>query len=94
MAQWSFFFASDGTHGLMVTLAVVLGFAALGALITFFEHRFGGGWLWLAAQAIVTAAAVTVLMLIGAGLAEVLLYLLLFLRARLCFAFREGREKP
>ena len=94
MGQWTFFFASDGTLGIAATLAVALGFAALGALIAFFEHRLGGGWLWLAAQALVTAAAVTVMLWIGTGLAEVLLYLLLLLLVRLCFAFHEGREKP
>jgi hypothetical protein len=93
MDRWRFFFAADSGDHFPTVLLLALVFSALFAVFTYFEHRARGKWAWIAANAVLVTAAAAVLLGLGAGLSELLLYLLLFLFIRLCFAFREGRDK-
>ena len=93
MNQWDFLFGADSAEKFPTVLLMMMIFSVIFAVLTFLEHRVVGKWIWLAANAVLTTVAAAVFLALGAGLSEMLLYLLICLLIRLCFVFWEGRGK-
>ncbi len=93
MNFWDFLLTADSGENFPKVLLSMLAFLAIAMLLTFLEHRFRMKWLWIALHAVLVTAASLVLMMLGAGLSEILVFLLVFLLIRLLFVFFEGRDK-
>ena len=93
MNNWDFLLTTDSSENFPKVLIFMLIFLAVAVLLTFLEHRLRAKWVWIALEAILIVSASVVFMTLGAGLSELLLFLLLFLLGRLCFVFWEGRGK-
>ncbi len=74
---------------LVMAVSVLLGIA-----ISFFERKGKRAWLLVLLEALLVTASVLVLMVLHAGLSELLLHLLLLLLVRVSFAYAErGHER-
>ena len=93
MKFWEFLLTTDSGDNFPKVLLFMLIFLAVAVLLTFLEHRLRLKWVWIALEAILITAASVVFMALGAGLSEMLLFLLLFLLVRLSFVLFEGRGK-
>lgn len=93
MNIWDFLLTAESGENFPKVLLLMLIFLAAAVLLAFLEHRFRTKWVWIALDAILVTAASGVFMALGAGLSELLLFLLLFLLVRLCFVYIEGRGK-
>ena len=93
MNNWDFLLTADSGKNFPKVLIFMLIFLAVAVLLTFLEHRLRAKWVWIALEAILIVSASVVFMTLGAGLSELLLFLLLFLLSRLCFVLWEGRGK-
>lgn len=93
MKFWDFFLAADSGENFPKVLIFMLIGLAMAMLLTFLEHRLSAKWVFVAIHAVLLTAACFVFMTLGAGLSEMLVFLLLDLLVRLCFVFLEGRGK-
>ena len=92
MKFWDFFLAAESGENFPKVLLLMLIGLALAVLLTFLEHRLRAKWVFLALHAVLLSAAF-LFMTLGAGLSEMLVFLLLYLLIRLGFVFLEGRGK-
>ena len=93
MNQWEFLLATDSAANFPKVLVFMILFLAGAVILGFLEYKLRRKWIWITANALLCAFAVVVFLISGAGLSEVLLYLLAFLFVRLCFVMWEGRNK-
>jgi predicted membrane protein len=93
MKFWDFLLTADSGENFPKVLLFMLIFLAAAVLLTFLEHRLRAKWVWIALNAILLTAASALFLVLGAGLSELLLFLLLFLLIRLGFVYIEGRGK-
>lgn len=93
MKFWDFFLTAESGENFPKVLLLMLIGLALAVLLTFLEHRLRAKWVFLALHAVLLTAAAFLFMTLGAGLSEMLVFLLLYLLIRLGFVFLEGRGK-
>ena len=93
MKFWDFFLTAESGENFPKVLLLMLIGLALAVLLTFLEHRLRVKWVVLALHAVLLTAAAFLFMTLGAGLSEMLVFLLLYLLIRLGFVFLEGRGK-
>jgi hypothetical protein len=93
MKFWDFFLSAESGENFPKVLLLMLIGLAVALLLTFLEHRLRAKWVFLALHAVLLAAAAFLFMTLGAGLSEMLVFLLLYLLIRLGFVFLEGRGK-
>lgn len=93
MKFWDFLLTADSGENFPKVLLFMLIFLAVAVLLTFLEHRLRAKWVWIALNAILLTAASALFLVLGAGLSELLLFLLVFLLIRLGFVYIEGRGK-
>ena len=93
MKIWDFLLTADSGENFPKVLLFMLIFLAAAVLLTFLEHRLRAKWVWIALNAVLLTAASALFLVLGAGLSELLLFLLLFLLVRLVFVYFEGRGK-
>jgi predicted membrane protein len=93
MKFWDFLLTADSGENFPKVLLFMLIFLAAAVLLTFLEHRLRAKWVWIVLNAILLTAASALFLVLGAGLSELLLFLLLFLLIRLGFVYIEGRGK-
>ncbi len=95
MAEFLDFFlaAQSGDAFLKVLIAIAAGLL-LAVLFTFSEYRAKTvAWLFVMANAFLAAVLAAVLLVLGAGLSELLLGLLGLLLVRVLFIFAKERDK-
>ena len=93
MGFWEFLFTADSGKNFPMVLLSMAVFLVITMFLSFLEHRFRMKWLWIALHAILVTVASLIFMALGAGLSEMLIFLLVFLLIRLWFVFFEGRDK-
>jgi hypothetical protein len=93
MKFWDFLLTADSGENFPKVLLFMLIFLAAAVLLTFLEHRLRAKWVWIVLNAILLTVASALFLVLGAGLSELLLFLLLFLLIRLGFVYIEGRGK-
>ena len=93
MKFWDFFLTAESGENFPKVLLLMLIGLALAVLLTFLEHRLRAKWVFLALHAVLLTAVAFLFMTLGAGLSEMLVFLLLYLLIRLGFVFLEGRGK-
>lgn len=93
MNFWDFLLTADSGENFPKVLLFMLVCLAVAVLLTFLEHRLRTKWVFVALHAVLITASAFLFMTLGAGLSEILVFLLLYLLVRLCFVFFEGRGK-
>lgn len=81
-----------GSENFILSSPWMIGLIVVSALISFCEYKFRRKWIFITANALTSAFAFVVLLICGATLADVLLYLLAILAVRLGFAMLDRRK--
>ena len=81
-----------GSENLILSSPWPLILIAISAVLDFLEYKFRVKWIFLVANALLCAFAFVAFLSLGAGLADVLLYLLAVVFARLLFTMLERRR--
>ena len=82
-----------GSENFILSSPLMLIGIAVSVLLSFFEYKFRKKWIFITANALFCAFAFVVFLSFGATLADVLLFLLAVLAARLGFVMLEGRRR-
>lgn len=82
-----------GSENFILSSPLMLIMIAVSVLIDLGEYKCRRKWIFLAANAVCTAAAFLGFLAQGAALSDVLLYLLAVIFARLCFMMLERRRR-
>ncbi len=82
-----------GSENFILSSPLMLIGIAVSVLLSFFEYKFRKKWIFITANALFCAFAFVVFLSFGANLADVLLFLLAVLAARLGFVMLEGRRR-
>ena len=82
-----------GSENFILSSPLMLIGIAVSVLLSFFEYKFRKKWIFITANALFCAFAFVVFLSFGANLADVLLFLLAVLAARLGFEMLEGRRR-
>lgn len=93
MNFWDFLLTADSGENFPKVLLFMLVCLAVAVLLTFLEHRLRTKWVFVALHAVLITVSAFLFMTLGAGLSEMLVFLLFYLLVRLCFVFFEGRGK-
>ena len=81
-----------GSENFILSSPWMVIFIAISAVLDFLEYKFRAKWIFLVANALLCAFAFVSFLSQGAGLSDVLLYLLAVIFARLCFMMLERRR--